>query len=322
MPEPPEEVRRLADRRTVARAAKDFAMADELRDRIAEQGWSVVDAPDGSRLEPAARETTVRRRAADVPSVLDRAPEVDVTVQWVCEGWPEDVERALAGFRAHEGRRSVQYVVADVTDREPSSWPDDVEVVWLEGGTGWAAARNAAMRRARGRIVVLMDGSIEPTGDVFGPIETALADAAVGVVGPYGIVTRNLRDFSAANAGDVDAIEGYCMALRRETLLQVGPFDERFRWYRTADVEYSFRIKDLDRRATVVEIPARKHEHRMWHGTAPAERERWSRKNFYRFLDRFRDRWDLLVDPLPEGERPHRHGHDHDDHDHGKLADL
>jgi hypothetical protein len=59
----------------------------------------------------------------------------------------------------------------------------------------------------------------------------------------------------------------------------------------------------------------------MWHDTAPAERERWSRRNFYRFLDRFRDRWDLLVDPLPEAERPHCHDHDHDDHDHEEPAD-
>ena len=31
------------------------------------------------------------------------------------------------------------------------------------------------------------------------------------------------------------------------------------------------------------------------------------------FLDRFRDRWDLLVDPLPEEARPHDHDHDHDE---------
>ena len=47
------------------------------------------------------------------------------------------------------------------------------------------------------------------------------------------------------------------MALRRETLLAAGLFDEKFRWYRTADIEYSFRVKDLDRRATVVDVPVR-----------------------------------------------------------------
>jgi hypothetical protein len=266
-------------------------------------------------LEPAPKEEAepIRRGKADhVESILHDEADMDVSVEWVCEGWPEDIERALAGFRADAGDRSVQYVVADVTDRPPTAWGEDVDVVWLEEGTGWAAARNAGLKRTRGRIVLLLDGSVEPDGDVFGPLEAALADPDVGVCGPYGIVTRDLRRFDEAHGGDVDAIEGYLMALRRETVLAAGLFDEKFRWYRTADVEYSFRVKALHRRATVVDVPAKKHEHRMWFETPPAQRASWSKRNFYRFLDRFRDRWDLLVDPLPDDERPHHHEHDHD----------
>jgi hypothetical protein len=314
VPDAPEDVVRLAEERAAARASRDFAAADTLRDRIAGAGWTVVDEPGDYRLERASEEAEprVRGRAGDVASVLEDEPDMDVSVQWVCEGWHEDIERAIAGFRANEGGRSVQYVIADVTDRDPSTWGDDVEVVWLEEGTGWGAARNAGLKRTRGRVVLVMDGSVEPTGDVFGPLESALSDAGVGVCGPFGIVTHDLRQFDEARAGDVDAIEGYLMALRRETLLAAGLFDEKFRWYRTADIEYSFRIRELDRRATVVDLPVTKHEHRMWFNTEPEDRARWSKKNFYRFLDRFRDRWELLVDPLAEEERPHHHDHDHD----------
>jgi hypothetical protein len=312
VPEPPTDVGRMAEERVAARAARDFATADAIRERIASAGWTVVDEPDGRfRLEPVAvNEPPVRReRSQDVVTLLDREPDADVSVHWVCEGWPEDIERAIAGFRANEGGRRVQYVVADVTDRTPAAWGTGVDVVWLQAGTGWGAARNAGLKRSRGRTVVVVDGSVEPTGDVFGPIETTLTDPDVGVCGPFGIVTHDLRQFDEAAGGDVDAIEGYLMAFRRETLRRAGLFDEKFRWYRTADIEYSFRIKDLDRRARVVEVPVKKHEHRMWFETPPEDRARWSKRNFYRFLDRFRDRWDLLVDPLPEDERPH--GHDH-----------
>ncbi len=316
MPDAPRDVVRLAQERAGARASGDYSAADALRDQIAEAGWTVVDEPDGYRLEAVAEEAepVVRLRASDVSSVLEHEPDMDATVHWVCEGWPEDIERAIAGFRANEGGRSVQYVVADTTDREPTAWGTGVEVVWLEEGTGWGAARNAGLKRTRGRTVLVMDGSVEPTGDVFAPLESALAEGTVGICGPYGIVTHDLRQFDEASDGDVDAIEGYLMAMRRETLVAAGLFDEKFRWYRTADIEYSFRVKDLDRRATVVDLPVTKHEHRMWFHTKPADRAKWSKKNFYRFLDRFRDRWDLLVDPLPDDERPHRHGHEEHDH--------
>ena len=204
------------------------------------------------------------------------------------------------GFRAHAGGRSVQYVVAEVTGEPADRWGDDVEVLSLEGGTGWAAARNAGLRRSRGRLVLAMDGSVEATGDVFGPLEAALADASVGVCGPFGIVTTDLREFDdAPGPGPCDAVEGYLMAFRREILDDAGFFDEKFTWYRTADIEWSFRVKDAGYRCEVVPVPVLKHEHRMWFETRPDERAKWSKRNFYRFLDRWRDRWDLVLSGDP-----------------------
>jgi GT2 family glycosyltransferase len=94
----------------------------------------------------------------------------------------------------------------------------------------------------------------------------------------------------------VDAIEGYCMAFRRADALAVGGFDPRFRFYRMADVELSFRLRDRGGKAMVVpDLPLERHEHRLWESTEPPERERLSKRNTYRFLDRWRDREDLLV---------------------------
>lgn len=314
MAEAPQEVRELAVARAAARAAKEFALADTLRDEITDAGWTVADVPDGFTLEPIARSDapaadTIRRRAGDIVSVLDDEPTADISVQWVVEGWPEDVVRAIAAFRANQGDRAVHYVVADVTATEPETYGPDVEVVHLEEGTGWAAARNAGLKRSKGRLVFVMDGSVEPVGDVFGPLEKALSDPNVGLAGPFGIVTVDLREFDEApGAGDCDAIEGYFMAFRREMLAKAGLFDEKFKWYRTADIEYSFRVKDTGTRAVVVPLPVSKHEHRMWFNTAPQERARLSKRNYYRFLDRWRDRWDLCVDPKPP--EPHDHGPD------------
>jgi cellulose synthase/poly-beta-1,6-N-acetylglucosamine synthase-like glycosyltransferase len=293
----PDEVHRLAAERQQRREQKDFAAADDLRDRITALGYRVVDGPAGATIERSAPRERIRRRARDVASVLDEPAAADVTVQWLVEGWPEDVVRALDAFRANGGDRTVQYVVVDLTETDPSAYGPDVEVIVLEPGTGWGAGRNAGLRRSLGRLVLVVDGSIEPTGDVLGPLESALADPGVGVAGPFGISTNDIRDFHESEGPDVDAVEGYLMAFRRDVIRDAGLFDEKFTWYRTADIELSFRLKDAGYRAVVVDVPVERHEHRMWASTSPSERDRLSRRNFYRFLDRFRDRFDLLVEP-------------------------
>jgi cysteinyl-tRNA synthetase len=50
----PNEVMDLLAAREDARAARDFARADEVRDRIAALGWSVTDTPDGPQVRPAS----------------------------------------------------------------------------------------------------------------------------------------------------------------------------------------------------------------------------------------------------------------------------
>jgi hypothetical protein len=51
-PEPPREVLALVEERAAARARRDWAAADALRERVSELGWEVMDTPEGPRLEP------------------------------------------------------------------------------------------------------------------------------------------------------------------------------------------------------------------------------------------------------------------------------
>ena len=291
----------LARARLDARAEKDFAKADELREQIRALGFEVVDGADGFELRPATAEASAptRVRAQDVESVLDAPSEVDVTVQLlVQQGWPQDALRAIEACRAALAGRSVQFVVVDAADTPDATWPadEDVEIVALAEDPGWGAARNAGLRRARGHTVIVLDGSIEPSGDL-GTLLDALEDPSCGVAGPIGIITDDLREFrDSSGLGEdrhVDAIEGYLMAFRRARLSDAGLFDEKFRFYRSADIEYSFRIRSLGLAARIVDVPFERHEHRMWNAFPEAERDRLSKRNFYRFLERWRDRPDL-----------------------------
>jgi cysteinyl-tRNA synthetase len=47
----PDEVKELAQKREQARKDKDWAMSDELRDRINELGYIVEDTADGQKVK-------------------------------------------------------------------------------------------------------------------------------------------------------------------------------------------------------------------------------------------------------------------------------
>ena len=297
MTEIPDDVRRLAARREQARRVRDFAEADRLRDRIREAGFDVLDTPEGPELSPspvgdAPGEPSIYGRSGDVPSLLDRAPAVEYSVQWVVQGWPEDVERGIRSFGAGP---DVQHVVVDASGSSAPPALRGVDLVRVPSALGWAAARNAGLRRAAGRIVVLVDGSVEAAGGVLSPLRSALEDPTVGVTGPFCLVSEDLREFRESEGPEVDAVEGYLMAFRRELVEGGLRFDEKFRFYRSADIELTFQIKAMGLRAMITPVPVERHEHRLWANTPQQERDRLSKRNFYRFLDRWRGRTDLLV---------------------------
>ena len=46
----PAEIQALVDRRAAARAAKDWAESDRIRDELAAAGWAVKDSKSGQQL--------------------------------------------------------------------------------------------------------------------------------------------------------------------------------------------------------------------------------------------------------------------------------
>jgi hypothetical protein len=116
---PPAEVLALAQRRAEARAARDFAESDRLRDEIADAGWVVRDGPDGFVLAPRPPYDVL----PSVDALPDRSAEPDThrcTVALLVDGWPDDVRTCVAALLEHA--------------------PEDVRVVLLENGETDAGA--------------------------------------------------------------------------------------------------------------------------------------------------------------------------------------
>jgi GT2 family glycosyltransferase len=216
-------------------------------------------------------------------------------------GWPRDVARAVAALAAHCG---VDYEVVLVDDgveeaagralEDLARADERVRVLHLEPAIGFGAAMNLGMGQALGRVVVWLDPHVEATGDLLAPLLEALARPGAGLAGGWGVVTTSLLEFEADQGPEVDAVEGYLLAVPRALAARVG-VDGRHRYYRNADLDYSFAVRALGYRAYRVDVPATRHRHRGFHETAPTERDRWSKKNYDRFLARWKHRTDLLT---------------------------
>lgn len=305
----PDDVLAAAHERSRARAERNWDEADRLRATIEAAGWRIADRGTDFALTPAAPATiedegVVRfGSSAAVPSRLDEPATDRATVVLVATDFAADLERAIRSLHESGTRRGVSIVVvADAPTPEQeaalSALDRDIEVVRTSERLGTAAAWNIGIRRSPGEVVVVMDSSVEPSGDVISPLLAALADPGVGVAGGWGVVSEDLRKFNDAPAGDVTAIEGYLMAFRRSDAAERGPLDERFRFYRNLDLWWSLVLRDegedaTPRRAVAIEVPATRHEHRGWTSVDDDERARLSKRNFYRIIDRFGHRRDL-----------------------------
>lgn len=324
--EAPEPLWARARERERLRVAGNYAAADTVRAEIRAAEFAVRDTPAGTHLVPHASDEDLISSSRDVPSRLLEADQYAFSVNLLAHDSRADLERCVESVARHAGKRRIEIVVVDngSTDdtlaylrqlaRAGRVGDVAVRVLFADHDMGFAAGRNTSFKSSLGRIVVQLDTSIEVNGNIWTPIARLLAGPTIGLVGPYGLVTDDLKEFRESAGPDVDAIEGYLMAFRRATLREVGPADEKFRFYRLMDIDYSFEFKKAGYRAVASQaIAARiiKHPHREWYSLSEEERATKSKKNFDIYRDRRHHCQSLLVANFQRGQAA-PWGHDHE----------
>ncbi len=293
----PEAVRQWAAERDRLRAEKKFAESDTLRDRIAAVGYTVKDSPAGPAFA-----LTRHPGASAVPSQLDKPATLEWSVNLLARNNRDEILRAARSV-LQWAPESLEVVIVDngSTDDSPAALAalaaEDARVrpIFLAADVGEGAGRNAGLRASRGSRIVILGGHMELVGDVFIPLAATLADEAIGATGSNGLTSADLFNFDPAPTAEADAIEFYLFAFRRDRLARVGMLDEKFVFYRNIDLDWSMAFKDQGLRLVVTPgLPLTAHPH-PYLRMDPAERDKLSKKNYRRFLEKWRDRKDLLT---------------------------
>lgn len=298
----PVEVVSLADQRARARTDRDFAAADALRERISELGYVLTDTPSGYALAPRPP-FTVHGSLADLLATAPGLPEAPCTVALVVDGWPDDVATCVEAALAHIAG-DVVIVGLDCGNvggaglalhQLAAAHPGRIVDLHLAPGlaqVGWAHAVTALLEISRSPFVAMMDISTVLDGDALTSMLDVLADPSVAASGWRGVdvdIDDNWRSFVDAGPGEVDAILGYLMVVRRSAGLAVPPHPKA-RFYRNADMEWSLALREAGGRMVIPAgaLPVHQERHHGYHDSDPEYRDRESRKTYDRLLQRFR----------------------------------
>jgi hypothetical protein len=303
----PAEVIALAEARAQARADKDFARSDELRDAIAAAGWLVKDSADGYVLSEKPPFEVV----ATVGQLAEHSPRIEAalcTIGVLIDGWPDDVRTCLDALMTHAPEGAV-VIALDLGNVDGAglvlheyALAHPSRIVELHCGQtlqqgGWSAAVTSLLQISASRVHFIMDLSSVLEGDAVTPLVQAIDGGVVGAgwKGTNVDVDDAWRSVVEAGPGEVDILLGYFAALDREAALATPP-NPKAKFYRNADLEWSLSLRAAGGVLVVptTELPVRQDRHRGYYDSDPAYRDKESRKNYDRILQAYRGRDEIL----------------------------
>ena len=289
----------------------EFKTSDAIRKELSEGGLIVRDTIAGTYFRSktilehqAARWATVSS-SREVESCISHSPTKSFSFILVATNYYQDVKRCIKSITSNCSAYDLEIIIVDNGSTDGTSEQLDklqkknpyIKLIHCDHQLGDAQAKNIGLKQSLGHIILMLDTCVELKGDLLLKIANQLEDTRVGAVGTWGLLSENLNHFhEEVDFGEIDALQGYCFAFRRDILLTVGLMRECFRFYRILDIDFSFQIKDKGYKILADgSLPMLRHKHRQWESLLEAERDELSKKNFKRFLARWKNRLDLLV---------------------------
>lgn len=167
---------------------------------------------------------------------------------------------------------------------------------WQKNKLGWGHAVNYFLNNESEKYLVIMDPSTVFLGDAITPTLAKLESGYQGVGWRGGLVNieDEWRSVDDRGEGEVDVLFSYFFALDREFSLAAGGANGSATYYRNADIELSLALRSAGGKLWQLDLPLEQGRHHGYHDVDPEYREKKSKENYNRILERFRGRSDIL----------------------------
>ena len=174
----PAEILALSHERDLLRRRGQYQRADVLKQQIEDAGYLIRDNPHGAHLVilPSIEiDGTVYRTARQIPSLLDEADRCTFSVNILAQNGIEQTRRCIESVLRFAGNTSIEIILVDNASQDGTDlWATTLRyqeprlhVLHTTRRMGAAEARNIGLKQSRGRYILLLDVSVELTGDIF-----------------------------------------------------------------------------------------------------------------------------------------------------------
>jgi hypothetical protein len=215
----------------------------------------------------------------------------------IAEGFTEDLITCVSSITKHT------QTPVSIYANGKSNWltenlfnPQQVSVTQEKNPLGWGNVINYFLNTFTEDYLVIMDPSTIFTGDPIPETLSALESGyqAAGWKGGLVNLEDEWRSTDDKGVGEVDVLFSYFMGIDRKFALKAGGANPSAKYYRNADLELSLVIRAAGGKLKQIDLPLEQGRHHGYYDTDPDYRDKNSRKNYQRILDRFRGKNEIL----------------------------
>lgn len=210
----------------------------------------------------------------------------------IADGFFDDFAKCLESIK----RYTATPISVFASGKENKAAVDLFGAEWQKNKLGWGHSINHFLNSASEQYLVVMDPSTNFLGDPITQVLAKLENNYQGVGWKGGLVDLDddWRSTKDCGAGEVDVLFSYFFALDREFAIKAGGANPSATYYRNADIELSLALRAAGGKLWQMDLPLEQGRHHGYHDADPEFREKKSKENYNRILEKYRGRAEIL----------------------------